>query len=97
MEHSGSKFNFYDTSTNVLKRNNLIYKEIGAIAGIRKESPVWKFGRMFMRDYSNEEKTFHLPIHQECLIAFSRILYDEEMLIVYIDSLKNYDEEYIMV
>ena len=31
------------------------------------------------------------------MLAFSRILYDEEMLIVYNDSLTNEDEEYIVV
>lgn len=50
-----------------------------------------------MRDFSNDGKVFHLPIYADCMIAFSRILYDEEILIVYNDSLINVDEEYIGV
>ena len=90
-------FSLNDKNTNLLNKNNTIYKEVASIAEIRKKSAVLKFGRMYMREYSNDGITFHLPIHHDCMLAFSRILYDEEMLIIYNDSLVNEDEEYIMV
>ena len=90
-------FSLKDDSINVLNKTNKIYEEIRKLATIRKNSAVLKFGRMYMRDFSNDGKVFHLPIYADCMIAFSRILYDEEILIVYNDSLINVDEEYIGV
>ena len=90
-------FSLTDKSTNALNKSNKIYQEIAAIAAIRKSSPVLKFGRMYMREYSNDGRSFHLPLTKECMLAFSRILYNEEMLVVYNDSLTNEDEEYIAV
>ena len=90
-------FDLHDNSSNLLNKDSLIYKEISLIAGIRKHSAVLKFGRMYMRDYSDDGKVFHMPVHQGCMLAFSRILYDEEMLIIYNNSLTREDEEYITV
>ncbi len=50
-----------------------------------------------MREFSHDGSTFQLPVTQDCMLAFSRILYDEEMLIVYNSSLVHDDEEYIGV
>jgi alpha-amylase len=90
-------FDMEDTTTNVFNKDNRIYKEIARLASIRKNSPVLKFGRMYMRESSHDGKTFTLPLYPDCMLSFSRILYDEEMLIVYNISLQNDDEEYILV
>jgi glycosidase len=90
-------FSLEEPTVNALNKGNLIYKEIACLADIRKNNAVLKFGRMYMRESSSDGKTFHLPICHDCMIAFSRILYDEEMVIVYNDSLTNTDEEYINV
>lgn len=92
-----SMFSLENTSLNTLDKTNKIYQEIAKLAAIRSTSAVLKFGRMYMRDFSHDGKVFQLPIYQDCLLSFSRILYDEEMLIVYNDSLTNEDEEYISV
>jgi len=90
-------FSLTDPSLNALNKNNTIYREIAVLAGMRKKSAVLKFGRMYMRESSHDGKSFHLPIYHDCMLAFSRILYDEEMLIVYNASLTDEDEEYIGV
>ncbi len=90
-------FSMEDTSLNALNKMNSIYQEIAKLATIRKNSAVLKFGRMYMRDFSSDGKIFKLPVYQDCLLAFSRILYDEEMLIVFNDSTVQEDEEYIGV
>jgi alpha-amylase len=90
-------FSLSDLNVNALNKNNRIYKEICRLAHIRQASAILKFGRMYMRESSQDGKTFQLPITQDCMLSFSRILYDEEMLIVYNDSLINDDEEYIAV
>lgn len=90
-------FSLENNSLNALNKTNSIYREIARLAAIRKNSAVLKFGRMYMRDFSSDGKVFQLPVYHDCLLAFSRILYDEEMLIVYNDSLTHEDEEYIGV
>ena len=90
-------FSLSEPKVNTLNRNNRIYKEIAQLAEIRKNSAILKFGRMYMRETSEDGKTFKLPVTNDCMLSFSRILYDEEMLIVYNDSLTNDDEEYIAV
>jgi glycosidase len=92
-----SMFSLDDATTNGLNKENIIYREISRLASLRKQSAVLKFGRMYMRDFSHDGKTFQLPVYHDCLLAFSRILYDEEILVVYNDSLDNEDEEYIGV
>lgn len=90
-------FSLTDLTNNTLNKNNRIYKEIAKLANIRKNNEILKFGRMYMRESSHDGKKFQLPIGHDCMLSFSRILYDEEMLIVYNDSLTNTDEEYISV
>lgn len=90
-------FDLKGTNLNALNKNNKIYKEIAILAKLRMKSAVLKFGRMYMREFSNDGKIFHLPVYHNCMIAFSRILYDEEILVVYNESLNNADEEYIMI
>ncbi len=90
-------FSLDDQKINALNKHNSMYKEIATLANIRKNRAVLKFGRMYMRESSQDGKTFRMPLDHDCMLSFSRILYDEEMLIVYNDSLVNEDEEYIEV
>ncbi|MEX1241088.1 MAG: alpha-amylase family glycosyl hydrolase [Cyclobacteriaceae bacterium] len=90
-------FSLEDPSLNALNKNNQIFREISKLAAIRKNSAVLKFGRMYMRESSIDGKTFQLPVTHDSMLAFSRILYDEEALVVYNDSTTQDDEEYIAV
>jgi glycosidase len=90
-------FDPQNTTDNVLNKNNIIFKEIAQLALIRKNSAILKFGRMYMREVSHDGKHFQLPLTHDCMLAFSRILYDEEMVIVYNSSVHSEDEEYIGV
>lgn len=90
-------FSLDDATTNALNKDNTIYKEISRLAMLRQKSPVLKFGRMYMRESSNDGRTFTLPVKPDCMLAFSRILYDEELTVVYNGSLTHDDEEYIDV
>ncbi|HEU5146936.1 MAG TPA: alpha-amylase, partial [Chryseosolibacter sp.] len=92
-----SMFDPQNHTDNVLDKANYIFQEISKLANIRKHSAVLKFGRMYMRESSADGKTFQMPVAQDCMLAFSRILYDEEMVIVYNSSLLHDDEEYISV
>ncbi|TDE08160.1 alpha-amylase family glycosyl hydrolase [Dyadobacter psychrotolerans] len=90
-------FSLDDPTRNALNKSCHIYLEIAKLASIRKNSAVLKFGRMYMRKLSEDGKNFHLPTFPKCLLAFSRVLYDEEFVIAYNSSLTEYDEEYILV
>lgn len=92
-----SMFDLQDTVKNALDKTNPIYREISSIASIRQSSAVLKFGRMYMRESSQDGRNFSMPVSQDCMLAFSRILYDEEMVIVYNSSLQHDDEEYISI
>ncbi|MBL0741044.1 alpha-amylase family glycosyl hydrolase [Chryseolinea lacunae] len=90
-------FSLDNDTQNVLNQQNPIYREIATIANLRKKNAVLKFGRMYMRESSRSGKNFYLPVYADCMLAFSRILYDEEILVVYNHSLTKSDEEYIVV
>ena len=90
-------FSLDNSSENALNKSNPIYKEIATLAALRRNSAVLKYGRMYMRECSHDGKVFHLPVYHDCMLSFSRILHDEEILIVYNDSMTCDDEEYIMV
>lgn len=90
-------FNPNDKNTNVLNQQSEIYKAISSIAKFRNESNVLKFGRMFMRETSKDSIRFHLPECHKCLLAFSRILYDQEVVFAFNSSTSEVKEEYILV
>jgi glycosidase len=90
-------FSLKDKDQNALNKNNTVYKEIAKLAALRKENAPLKFGRMYMRKYSKDGKNFCMPTSEGCLIAFSRILYDEEIVVVFNSSLTLDDDEYIEV
>jgi len=52
---------------------------------------------MYFRETSKNGLDFQYPDCEECLLAFSRILHQGEILIVYNSSQKNTKNEYIAV
>ena len=90
-------FNPNDKTTNLLNEQSEIYKTIASIAQFRNESNVLKFGRMFIRESSMNGIHFHLPECHKCTLAFSRILYDQEIVFVFNSSMSDVKEEYILV
>ena len=90
-------FSLDDTSRNVLDKSSTIYKGISKVAQFRKESACLKFGRMYICKVSTDGIYFHFPNCKECLLAFSRVLYDEEMIMAYNISPTETHEEYVTV
>ena len=76
-------FSLHDQNANLLNQQSRIYKLIANIANVRKASNVLKFGRMYFRETSSDGVHFHLPVCQKCTLAFSRVLFNQEILIVY--------------
>ena len=80
-----------------LSEPHSFYKSIAAIANLRKTSPILKFGRMYMKKISADGISFHLPDCPKCTLAFSRVLFNEEILVVYHSSVCDAKVEYIEV
>jgi glycosidase len=76
-------FSLHDQNVNLLNQESLIYKAIASIANFRKTSNVLKFGRMYFREISADGVNFHYPECENCTLAFSRILFNQEVVIIY--------------
>ena len=90
-------FNPDDKVSDALDRSNKIYQSISQIAAIRKKSSVLKFGHMHMRKISKDGIHFHLPECEKCLIAFSRVLFDQEIVVAFNSSTTEEKEEHISI
>ncbi len=90
-------FNPNDKNTNLLNQQSEIYKAIASIAQFRNESNVLRFGRMFIREISADGIHFHLPECNKCTLAFSRILYNQEVVFIFNSSNCDAKEEYVLV
>lgn len=90
-------FNPHDKTKNLLNEHSSIYKAISAIAQFRKQTNAVKFGRMFIRETSKDGTRFHMPECSKCLLAFSRILFDQEVVFIYNTSATDVKDECILV
>lgn len=92
-----SMFNLHEYNTNLMNRQSCIYKGIAAIAALRKKIPALKFGRMYMRKTSSDGVHFQFPHCERCTLAFSRVLFNEEIIVVYNSSVSESKEEFIEI
>jgi len=90
-------FNPNDKNTNVFNQQSSIYKAISNLAKFRNESNVLRFGRMFMRETSSDGIHFQMPDCEKCTLAFSRILYEQEILFVFNSSASEAKQECVLV
>ncbi len=58
------------------------YEDVAAIAAIRKQSPALRYGRFYFRPISGDGKKFGVSTFLNGTLAFSRILMDQEILVV---------------
>src|SRR5262249_35844492 len=73
-----------DTSgRNLLNPDCQIYKEIAKIADIMRNTEPLRFGRMYFRQISGDGIHFGLPFGNTYTLAFSRLLYGNEVLMAY--------------
>ena len=69
---------------NLLNPDCRIYREISKIAEVMRSTEPLRFGRMYFRPISGEGVLqFGLPFGNSYTLAFSRILYDREVLVAY--------------
>jgi alpha-amylase len=76
----------FDTSQpgrNLLNTSCHIYQEIAKIADVMRQTAPLRFGRMYFRQISGDGVQFGFPFGNAYTLAFSRILYGEEVLVAY--------------
>jgi len=69
--------------SNLLNTDCSIYQAIAAIAAVMRTSPPLRFGRMYYRQISGDGNHFGLPYGTSYTLAFSRLLYPNEVLVAY--------------
>lgn len=62
--------------------NNSFYKQFQKIAMVRATNPSLRYGRFYFRPISGDGQTFRISTFNPGVLAFSRILNDEETVIV---------------
>ncbi len=75
----------FDTSTgnNVLNTHCTIYGEIGKMASVMRKVNPLRFGRLYYRQTSDNGQDFAFPDVNDYTLAFSRILYSQEVIVAY--------------
>ncbi|HEX3852402.1 MAG TPA: hypothetical protein VHW01_15640, partial [Polyangiaceae bacterium] len=68
---------------NLLNANCTIYTEIASIAGVVQSSEPLRFGRIYYRQISGNSQDFGFPFGNASTLAFSRLLYGQEVLVAY--------------
>jgi alpha-amylase len=73
-----------------------IYQEIAKIAEVMRTLAPLRFGRMYYRQISGDGVNFGLPFGTDYTLAFSRLLYGQEVLVAYNVS-SNPRNDYVIV
>jgi alpha-amylase len=60
-----------------------IYQEIAKIADVMRSQEPLRFGRMYYRQISGNDQNFGFSFGSAYTLAFSRILYPQEVLVAY--------------
>lgn len=68
---------------NLLNTDCRIYRAIAEIAGVVRATAPLRFGRMYYRQISGDGIHFGLPYGTDYTLAFSRLLYPSEVLVVF--------------
>ncbi len=68
---------------NVLNTSCRIYQEIAKIAQVMRNNEPLRFGRMYYRQISGDGQHFGFPFGSAYTLAFSRLLYGQDVLVAY--------------
>ena len=63
-------------------QNSAYYQHISEIAAVRRESPALRYGRFYFRPVSGDQQHFGISPFPAGVLAFSRILMDQEIVVV---------------
>jgi glycosidase len=63
------------------QRGSFYYKQISALAGVRTAEPPLRYGRFYFRPISGDGQHFGVSAFPQGVLAFSRILMDQEIVV----------------
>jgi glycosidase len=63
------------------QRGSFYYKQISALAGVRAAEPPLRYGRFYFRPISGDGQHFGVSAFPQGVLAFSRILMDQEIVV----------------
>ncbi len=63
-------------------QSSVYYQHIAQIAAVRRASPVLRYGRFYFRPISGDDEQFAVSTFVNGTLAFSRILLDQEVVVV---------------
>jgi glycosidase len=89
----------FDVNTagrNLLNTSCTIYREISKIAEVTRNTAQLRFGRMYFRQISGNGRDFGFPYGTNYTLAFSRVLYNEEVLVAYNVSNQNRSDSIVI-
>jgi glycosidase len=81
---------------NLLNTACHLYQEIAKIAAVMRATEPLRFGRMYFRQISGDGVNFGLPFGNAYTLAFSRVLYGEEVLVAYNVSASNRNDRVVI-
>lgn len=90
-------FNPVDGPVNMVNQHSYPFSEVAAIAALRKKEAALRFGAMYFRQTSAERRDFHFSDSPQGVLAFSRLFFNEEVLVVYNTAVADAKEEYVLV
>ena len=64
------------------QQQSLYYRQIGRLAQVRAAEPAMRYGRFYFRPISGDGQNFGISTFPQGLLAFSRILMDQEVVVV---------------
>jgi glycosidase len=76
-------FDTASSGVNLLNTDCRIYQEIAKIAAVMRAKQPLRFGRMYFRQISGDGVNFGYPFGTTYTLAFSRLLYGQEVLVAY--------------
>jgi glycosidase len=76
-------FDLNTPGRNLLNPNCQIFQEIAKIAAVMRSVEPLRFGRMYFREISGDAVNFGFPFGSDYTLAFSRVLYPQEVLVAY--------------
>jgi len=76
-------FDLSKPGKNLLNPQSQIYKSIASIANVMRDQEPLRFGRMYFRQISGDGIHFGFPYGSTYTLAFSRMLYGQEVLVAY--------------
>jgi len=78
-------------------QNSSYYQHISQISAVRRASPALRYGRFYFRPISGDKQHFGVSPYLNGTLAFSRILMDQEMVVVANTDIANSVIVYVIV